>query len=175
LEAVEQAITDIDQVLGGKFPAIMGQTTIKRPKTAITGSRAYHNEQNIVLPDGVFYFGEGVPNESWAKYTIAHEYAHRWDQQQGYNISTKLGSLVKDERRIGTRNGGSITIYRYIEEPLTDYGRTSNREDWAETFAARVYSNFVRRLDEGRAGYLYGGDYPIRLNFVNEMIAGGGY
>jgi hypothetical protein len=168
LETVEEAITEIDEVLTGNFIHLMGQTDIKRVKIGWAGQHPYSNNNNVVLPNAVFYpYGNDTPAPEHVKYIVAHEYAHIWDWRNNYEISRRLQEETSEVDIIFTA-WGPVEYLTRQEEPLTEYGYKSSKEDWAETFAAYIYPDYVMRLEGGRDIRMP--DASIRWQFVVDEI-----
>lgn len=106
----------------------------------------------------------------FARGTVVHELAHVWDTRYAriFYLSSEMSKKTKSYRFICPSVWSITCPYEFdpngLEDPPTEYGKSGEREDFADSFAICVYPTY-----KGASSLNL---FPIRKNYIEGMING---
>jgi len=135
-------VTMRDALFGGKIDAFrvkigtvtMYQSAENNQKAFFSGSdkaSAITSVGGWLSSDTTFYQDSFTHGDAFFQRTVVHELSHAWDIHS-------LGGAARD-LRLATGSNWKSGKYQAVGE-TTAYGRTGDREDWAESVAETVYN-----------------------------------
>jgi hypothetical protein len=172
LELVHEAIFDMQTLLGGDaaMQAALGGVKLERLLHGGGGAYAwwiFPTWHRITLGDDVLH-----QDPPWrGKVAVVHELAHIWDAQSGNWFQRALGAggrIVHDmSAYVGAEPGP--TCYGGLGAPECMFPRKPV-EEWAESFAAYCYPEYINWLRANNPNEKEAGLRPLHKQFVTMEI-----
>lgn len=173
LDLIDEAVSDMQQVLGGAemLRKALGGVTIQRLEHGGGGAYAWW----ISPTWRRITFGQDVLHQDpeWrAKVAVVHELAHIWDAQTAnwlQRATRSGGSIVHDlSAFVGAEPGP--TCYGGLGAAGCTFPRNPV-EEWAESFAAYCYPEYIDWLRANMSTEKEAGLRPLHTEFVEAQIA----
>ncbi len=164
LQRMLEAVNELATVMGGSTrfrTEIRGLRIFRFPRD--TGLAAAALGTRIV--DVIYFESASWTNERELKWQTVHELGHVWDMRKGFRLSSGL------KRATGSRYRGlarQFPIFRKYEPGgnwLPGRGAPLNAlEDWADSLATYVYSDYAQSLSDPRL------ISTIRWNYISKHV-----
>ena len=173
LDLVNEAVREMQSLLGDAqtLRRAIGGVTVERLEQGGGGAYAwwiFPTWRRITLGEGVLH-----QDPPWrAKVAVVHELAHIWDAQSATWVQRAVGG--------GGRIVHDLTAFVGVEPGPTCYGGLGAQEctfprnpveEWAESFAAFCYPQYVEWLRANLPSEKEAGLRPLHQQFVAMQIA----